>query len=221
MVDTSVVIIASFLLAFKAILIEGSEVAIISLALISQLGKRNIVFGVLLGGIGSIGTFLIVRTIFVTFSDVRIAQVNIIDIVTAIILLYFSSRFLRGFIKYAFRGKSFASKMQRIEDEIVVKAKQQGGDQPVQSFSWHHSLPVVSITLTEGFEASLILAAAGYFNFLWTITGALISILTLVIVCAFSYKYLVRAPRWLLDMIAGFVLLSFGILFLITGIFGL
>lgn len=221
MVDTSVVIVASFLLAFKAILIEGSEVAIISLALISQLGRRNIIFGVLLGGIGSIGTFLIIQRIFVTFSNVTFGQVNIIDIVTAAILLYFSSRFLRGFVKYAFRGRSFASKMQRMEDEIVAKAKQDGSDQSVRNFSIHHSVPVVTITLTEGFEASLILAAAGYFNFFWTITGALVSILSLIVVCAFSYRYLIRAPRWLLDMIAGFVLLSFGILFLVTGIFGL
>jgi uncharacterized membrane protein len=208
---TLLVVIGSFLLAFKAILIEGSEVAIISLALIGQLGRRNILFGVLAGGFGSIGTFLIVQRIFISFSGV------IVDIATAAILLYFSSRFLRGFVKYAFRGRSFESKMQRIEDEIVTKAKQEGTG-PIRTFSWHHSLPVVSITLTEGFEASLILAAAGYFNFEWTIIGALVSILLLVVVCAFSYRYLIRAPRWLLDMIAGIVLLSFGLLFLISGI---
>src|SRR5439155_24094519 len=48
--DPTVVIIGSFLLAFKAILVEGSEVAILSLATIKQLGRNNILFGVVLGG---------------------------------------------------------------------------------------------------------------------------------------------------------------------------
>ncbi len=46
----SVAIIGGFLLAFKAVLLEGSEVAILSLATIKQLGKRNVLLGVLLGG---------------------------------------------------------------------------------------------------------------------------------------------------------------------------
>ena len=46
-----VVIIASFLLAFKAILIEGSEVAILSLATIKQIGRRNVFLGVALGSL--------------------------------------------------------------------------------------------------------------------------------------------------------------------------
>jgi len=48
MTDT-VIIIGSFLLAFKAILIEGSEVAILSLATIKQLGRNNISSESLLG----------------------------------------------------------------------------------------------------------------------------------------------------------------------------
>ena len=56
-----VVIIASFLLAFKAVLIEGSEVAILSLATIRQIGRRNVLLGVALGGLGSTVTFLIVE----------------------------------------------------------------------------------------------------------------------------------------------------------------
>src|SRR2546428_14008622 len=60
MTDPTVVIIGSFLLAFKAILIEGSEVAILSLATIKQLGRNNILFGVIAGGLGSIVTFLVV-----------------------------------------------------------------------------------------------------------------------------------------------------------------
>jgi uncharacterized membrane protein len=98
-----------------------------------------------------------------------------------------------------------------------VKAKANNGD-AVQKFSFQHSLPVLTITLTEGFEASLILAAAGAFNFEWTIIGAIVSLLLLGVVSMFSYEYLVRAPRWLLDMIAGIVLLTFGLLFFVQGI---
>jgi hypothetical protein len=64
MADPTVVIIGSFLLAFKAILVEGSEVAILSLATIKQLGRNNILFGVAVGGIGSTGTFLVVSLVF-------------------------------------------------------------------------------------------------------------------------------------------------------------
>ena len=64
MAGIDVVIIASFLLAFKAILIEGSEVAILSLATIKQIGRRNVLLGVTLGGLGSIVTFLIVFNVF-------------------------------------------------------------------------------------------------------------------------------------------------------------
>ena len=55
---SSVVIIASFLLAFKAILIEGSEVAILSVATVRQLGKQNVLFGVVVGAGGSLLVFL-------------------------------------------------------------------------------------------------------------------------------------------------------------------
>lgn len=107
--------------------------------------------------------------------------------------------------------------MERMEEEAVVKAKVGDGGS-VRKFSFQHSLPVLTITLTEGFEASLILAAAGAFNFEWTIIGATVSLLLLAVVSMFSYEYLVRAPRWLLDMIAGIVLLTFGIIFLVQGI---
>src|SRR6201993_2246305 len=98
-------VIASFLLAFKAILVEGSEVAILSLATIKQLGRNNILFGVAMGGLGSIGTFLVVSFVFRLITALSFGII-LIDFVTAIILFYFSSRFLRGFIKYKFRGKS-------------------------------------------------------------------------------------------------------------------
>jgi uncharacterized membrane protein len=77
---------------------------------------------------------------------------------------------------------------------------------------------VLTITLTEGFEASLVLAAAGAFNIQWTLIGAFVSLLLLIVVSAISYDYLMRVPRWLLDVIAGVVLLSFGLIFLISGI---
>ncbi len=85
MTDT-VIIIGSFLLAFKAILIEGSEVAILSLATIKQLGRNNILFGVIAGGLGSIITFLVVWRIFLLLPAI------IIDFATAIVLFYFSSQ---------------------------------------------------------------------------------------------------------------------------------
>ena len=72
--------------------------------------------------------------------------------------------------------------------------------------------------MTEGFEASLVLAAAGSFNLEWTAVGAAISIIVLVIISAISYDYLMQFPRWLLDLIGGCVLLTFGAFFLVSGI---
>ena len=210
-----VVIVGSFLLAFKAILIEGSEVAILSLATIKQLGRNNILFGVIAGGLGSIVTFLVVWRIFLLLPAI------IIDFATAIVLFYFSSRFLRGFVKYAFRHKSFREKMARMGQEVIDKDLLRVGardpSQPIR-FSIPNSLPVLTITLTEGFEASLVLAAAGAFNIQWTLIGAVVSLAVLIVVSAVSYDYLMRVPRWLLDLIAGVVLLSFGLIFLASGI---
>src|ERR1700755_993022 len=115
MTDPTVVIIGSFLLAFKAILIEGSEVAILSLATIKQLGRNNILFGVIAGGLGSILPFLAVWRVFL------LVPALVLDFATQIALFYFSSRFLRGFIKYRFRHKSFRDKMARMEKEVVDK----------------------------------------------------------------------------------------------------
>ena len=214
MTDT-VIIIGSFLLAFKAILIEGSEVAILSLATIKQLGRNNILFGVIAGGLGSIVTFLVVWRVFLLLPAI------VIDFATSIVLFYFSSRFLRGFIKYAIRHKSFREKMARMEKEVIEKdLKREGAidsTQPIR-FSVPNSLPVLTITLTEGFEASLVLAAAGAFNIQWTLIGAAVSLIVLIAVSAVSYDYLMRVPRWLLDLIAGVVLLSFGLIFFASGI---
>src|SRR6266705_5105280 len=219
MTGIDVVIIASFLLAFKAVLIEGSEVAILSLATIKQIGRRNVLFGVALGGLGSTVTFLIVEQAFLALKTISDALINLIP---GVVILYFSYRFLRGFVKYYFRGKSFRAKMEKWSDEVVEKdLKHSGGFRTPEGqipFSVGNSLPVFSIKMTEGFEASLVLAAAGAFNLEWTLVGALASIILLIVVCAFSYDYLMRVPRWLLDLIAGVVLLTFGSYFFISGI---
>src|SRR2546427_11004473 len=117
MTDT-VIIIGSFLLAFKAILIEGSEVAILSLATIKQLGRNNILFGVIAGGLGSIVTFLVVWRGFLLLPPI------LIDFSTSIVLFYFSNPFLRGFIKYAIIHKAFRKKMAWIGKSGVVKEPQ-------------------------------------------------------------------------------------------------
>ncbi len=214
MTDPTVVIIGSFLLAFKAILVEGSEVAILSLATIKQLGKRNILFGVLMGGLGSVITFYVVLRIF------ALLPVIIVDFLTAVVLFYFSSRFLRGFVKYYFRHKSFRDKMAAMSQKVIEEDLRRGANPSLQviPFSVPNSLPVLTITLTEGFEASLVLAAAGAFNFQWTLIGAIVSLLLLIVVSAISYDYLMRVPRWLLDLIAGVVLLSFGLIFFASGV---
>jgi uncharacterized membrane protein len=219
MAGLDVVILASFLLAFKAILIEGSEVAILSLATIKQIGRRNVFLGVALGGLGSVLTFLVVEQAFLALKTISDALINLIP---GIVILYFSYRFLRGFVKYYFRGKSFRAKMEKWSEEVVEKDRSHShgittteGQIP---FSVRNSLPVFSITMTEGFEASLILAAAGAFNIEWTLIGALASLTLLLVVCAFSYDYLMRVPRWALDLIAGVVLLSFGSYFFISGV---
>src|SRR2546430_6777878 len=96
MTDT-VIIIGSFLLAFKAILIEGSEVAILSLATIKQLGRNNILFGVIAGGLGSIVTFLVVWRVFLPLPPI------VIYFSPSIVLFYFSSRVLCGCIQVRLR----------------------------------------------------------------------------------------------------------------------
>lgn len=218
MAEASVIIVGSFLIAFKAVLLEGSEVAILSIATANQLGKKNVLVGVLLGSFISVFTFLAVRQVFVLLPD------ELIDFATGGVLLYFSYRFLRGFVKYYFRKKSFREKMSKMEEEVIAKDLenlQSGQSAATIPFSLLNALPVLTITLTEGFEASLVLAAAGAFNLQWTIIGALVSITLLIVVSLISYEYLLRVPRWLLDIIAGLVLLSFALIFLGSGILSL
>jgi uncharacterized membrane protein len=209
-----VVIIASFLLAFKAVLLEGSEVAILSVATVKQLGRNNVLFGVIAGGAASVFIFLGVRQILLFLPEV------LIDFGTGLVILYFSYKFLRGFKRYYFGKKSFRAKMEKMESEVVEKElKKYGAKRPqVAPFSFVNSLPVFSITLTEGFEASLVLAAAGTFNLEWTLVGAVVSLGLIILISAISYDYLLRFPRWGLDLIAGSVLLTFGSYFLVSGL---
>jgi uncharacterized membrane protein len=213
-VVSEVVIIASFLLAFKAVLVEGSEVAILSVATVKQLGKNNVLLGVLAGVAASALIFLSVRQIFLLLPEAAI------EIGTGVVILYFSYRFLRGFKRYYFGKRSFRAKMEKMQSDMVEKELERyAGDKPaVVPFSFLNSLPVFTITLTEGFEASLVLGASGTYNFEWTLIGATVSIILLIIVSAISYDYLIRFPRWGLDLLAGCVLLIFGTFFLLSGL---
>jgi uncharacterized membrane protein len=211
---SSVVIIGSFLLAFKAVLLEGSEVAILSVATVKQLGKNNVLLGVLAGGGASVFILLAVRQVLLLFPEAAI------DIGTGAVILYFSYRFWRGFKRYYFGKRSFRAKMEKMEAEVVERDMlRYGGEKPAMlPFSFINALPVFVITLTEGFEASLVLGAAGTINIEWTTIGALVSLALLVVISAISYEYLLRIPRWGLDLLAGSVLLIFGSFFLISGL---
>jgi len=214
-VVSDIVVIGSFLLAFKAVLVEGSEVAILAVATVKQLGRDNVLLGVLAGGATSVAIFLGVRQFFLLFPEAYI------DILTGCVILFFSYRFLRGFKRYYFGKRSFRAKMEEMESEVVEKELgRYGTERPaVLSFSPLNALPVFVITLTEGFEASLVLSASGAFNLEWTLIGAAVSLLLLVIISAISYDYLIRFPRWGFDLLAGGVLLTFGTIFLTTGLY--
>ena len=211
---SEVVIIGSFLLAFKAVLVEGSEVAILSVATVKQLGKINVLLGVLAGAGASVLILLTVRQVFLLLPEA------LIDLGTGCVILYFSYRFLRGFKRYYFGKRSFRAKMEKLESEVVEKdLEKYGSNRPdVLPFSFVNALPVFAITLTEGFEASLVLGASGTYNFEWTAIGALVSIALLVIISAISYDYLIRFPRWGLDLLAGSVLFAFGTFFFVSGL---
>ena len=209
------IVLASFLLAFKAVLVEGSEVAIIAVATVSRLGKKNVLVGVVFGALGSLALVLAVREVFTLLPDI------LIDFGTAIILLYFSRKFWKGFLKYYRSRGLFAAKLKKIEDEVVQKGLERSKGSPVEgtiSFSFANSMPVLFITLTEGFEASLVLAAAGAFSPEWTAVGGLLSLAILVAVSIVAYDKLLQVPHWLLDLIAGIVLLSFGTYFAVSGV---
>ena len=215
---TLILSLGAFLLAFKAVIIEGSEVAILSLATVKQIGKRNVFLGVILGGLGSVLTFSVVRQIFLFFPEYAI------DLGTSAIVLYFSYRFLRGFVKYYFKGKSFRAKMMKWSEEVVEKDRSQQAaaaghakESGLVEFTFKNSLPVLLITLTEGLEASLVVAAGGVFSFEWATIGVIAGLGVIITVSAISYEYLMRVPRWFLDLLAGSVLLGFGLYFVTLG----
>jgi uncharacterized membrane protein len=211
---SGVAVVASFLLAFKAILLEGSEVAILSVATIKQLGRNNVLLGVMVGGGASLFVFLGIRQVFLLLSEAAI------DLGTGAVILYFSYRFLRAFRRYYFGKKSFRDKMQKMEAEVVQKdmARITPGASGAIPFSFLNALPVLAITLTEGFEASLVLGAAGTINFQWTLIGAVVSLILIISISAVSYDYLLRFPRWALDLLAGCILLTFGTYFFASGV---
>jgi uncharacterized membrane protein len=217
------------LLAFKSVLVEGSEVTILALATVKQLGKRNVIVGVGLGFAGSLVIFFAIRELLSLLALIPGlppgAAEAPADLITGAIILYFSSRFLRGFAKYYFGKKSFRAKMQKMSDEVIKEDEEKSGaSSGGLQFSFSNALPVISITLTEGFEASLVLGAAGSLGpeaSFYVLLGAIASIIILIGVSAVSYDYLMRFPRWLLDLIAGVVLLSFGLYFLLSGIYSL
>ena len=212
---SDLIIIGSFLLAFKAVLLEGSEVAILSLATVKQLGRNNVLFGVLAGGTASVAIFFGIRQIFLLFPEAYI------DILTGCVILFFSYRFLRGFKRYYFGKRSFRAKMEKMESEAIERDfDKYGAEKPtVLPYSPLNALPVFIITVTEGFEASLVLSAAGAFNLEWTLIGAGVSLLLLVVISAISYDYLIRFPRWGLDLLAGTILLVFGSFFFASGLY--
>ena len=214
-VTNYVVIVASIHHAFKAVLVEGSEVAILAVATVKQLGKRNVLFGVLTGAAASVAIFFSVRQVFLLFPEAYV------DILTGCVILFFSYWFLRGFKRYYFGKRSFRDKMERMGSEVVEKdLDRYGAEKPsVIPFSPVNALPMFVITLTEGFEASLVLSASGAYNLEWTLIGAGVSLILLVVVSAISYDYLIRFPRWGLDLLAGGVLLTFGSYFLATGLY--
>ncbi|MCI4435167.1 MAG: hypothetical protein JHC29_06860 [Thermoplasmata archaeon] len=198
-------LVLSFLASFKAILIEGSEVTIIALTTIKKLGKRNVLAGLVSGIIVVILLYLILENIFSLFPS------DYVSIVAGIILLYFAYRFGRGFYRYYFKGGNFELKMKKEEEEIVAKSLNAG-------FNRVNIIPMFFATLVEGTEATLIIAASGAFSPQYAIFGAITGILVLVAFAAVSYRYLMKLPRWALDLIAFTVLTVFGIIFIVSGI---
>jgi MOSC domain-containing protein YiiM/uncharacterized membrane protein len=193
---------------------DAFQVTVLALATVAQLGKRNVMTGVLMGVFASLVLFFVVRGVFLLLPEA------LVSFATAIVLLYFSSRFLRAFRRYYFGKKSFRAKMEKMGQDVVEKDRAhlpQGATGQVP-FSFVNSLPVFSITLTEGFEASLVLAAAGTFNLEWTAIGGLVSIVLLLVVASVSYDYLIRLPRWVIDLLAGSILLTFGLYFAANGV---
>jgi uncharacterized membrane protein len=229
---TSVQIVASFLLAFKSVLIEGTEITILSLATINLIGKRNVLLGLLTGLAGTVLSYLLVSRVFLFVSDQKSffgmtsGGEIIINLVAGAITLFFSWRFLKEFFKYYKTRSSFAQAMKEEEDELVSKEKRALTDEHLVSvtnpktipISFRLSLPILTITLSEGFEASLVVSAATAYNQTYAILGVITSILILLVTSALAYSYLVRVQKWLLEGLAGTILLIFGLYFVASAL---
>ena len=226
----SISILASFLLSFKSVLIEGTEVTILSLATIDLIGKRNVFLGITLGSIGALISYVILSQAFhlIAGQNKILGAANggliLIDLVAGSITLFFSWRFLKEFVKYYRTRSSFEEAMAEETAEVVAQGKKvrasrpeavKGQPQESIPFSLRMSLPVLTITLSEGFEASLVIAAASTFNPTFAIVGAVTSILLLLVIAAVAYRYLTRVPKWALEGLAGAILLAFGSYFII------
>jgi len=201
-------IILSFLASFKAILIEGSEVTIIALTTFQKLGKKNVLMGVFLGVIVILILYLILQNIFLMFPQ------DYVSIAAGIILLYFSYRFGRGFYRYRFKGRKFELKMKKESEEIIEKSVK-------NEYNRVNITPMFLATLVEGTEATLIIAASGAFSPTYAIFGAITGIAVLIAFALASYRYLMKLPRWVLDLIAFVVLFTFGTIFIVTGLLNL
>jgi uncharacterized membrane protein len=226
----SIPILASFLLSFKSVLIEGSEVTILSLATLNLIGRRNVFLGIVLGSIGALISYVILSQVFlfVAGQSEILGLANggliLIDLIAGSITLFFSWRFLKEFVKYYRTRSSFEEAMAEETAEVVEQGKKAraSGPEPIKGqqqeeipFSLRMSLPVLTITLSEGFEASLVIAAASTFNPTFATVGAVTSILLLLVIAAVAYRYLTRVPKWALEGLAGAILLVFGSYFII------
>jgi uncharacterized membrane protein len=228
---SSVQIVASFLLAFKSVLIEGAEITILSLATVNLIGKRNVILGLMTGLVGTLFSYLIISRVFILVSgqETILGLANggeiVIDLVAGTITLFFSWRFLKEFFKYYRTRSSFGEAMKEEEDELLLNEKKALTQEHLTDntstipTSFRLSLPVLSITLSEGFEASLVLSAATAYNSAFAILGAITSIAILLIASAVAYSYLIRVPKWLLEGHAGTILLAFGSYFVISTLF--
>lgn len=230
----SVQIIASFLLAFKAVLLEGAEIALLSLGIISVVGKKNVLLGLAIGLIGTLAIYLIISQVFLfvigqkSLLGIENGGQIIVNIVAGAIILFFSFKFLRAFVKY-FRTKSSLGESIRAEEDELISDERKilasehnivGNGNSNSSKVVHASLklafPVTAITLSEGFEASLVLSAASAYNAIYTIIGAVTSIIIVLAASAIAYKHLTKVPKWLLEGLAGSVLLIFGLYFIVS-----
>jgi uncharacterized membrane protein len=172
---TSLQIIASFLLAFKSVLIEGTEITILSLATLKLIGGKNVALGLTCGLVGTVLIYSIVSRIFLIVTGqhslfgLSDGGVVVIDLVAGAITLFFSWRFLKEFVKDRRTRSSFGEAMKDEEEELIsreekvliqehLSSERRSGPRVPTSFRL--SLPVLGITLSEGFEASLVVSAA-------------------------------------------------------------